>query len=73
MTEFERVTESPDTLGEFLRSLPILEGPWDKAFQERYCAGCAAEDCENCPHEAQRNNPGWWLTLEVQKGGFQEV
>jgi hypothetical protein len=65
VTEIERITQSPETLGGFLRSLPIIEGPWDTAFQATYCAGCAAEDCGNCQHEEKRNNPAWWLTLEA--------
>lgn len=67
MNEFERVSKTPEALGDFLKSLPILEGPWDAAFQEHYCATCAVAECDKCPHEAQRNNPGWWLTLEMGK------
>ncbi len=61
MTEYERITESPQALAAFLRELPVLEAPWDQAFQKQYCAGCAAEDCDTCPNEACRNNPAWWL------------
>ena len=67
MTQFEKITESPETLAEFLAALPVIDGPWDKEFQARFCAGCAATDCDACPHTAERNNPGWWLTLEAGK------
>lgn len=66
MTEFERITQSPETLGAFLASLPCIDGPWDVEFQKRFCSGCARADCdgaEPCPHAAERSNPGWWLTL----------
>lgn len=69
VTEFERITKSPETLGAFLRSLQILEGPWDTAFQRQYCSGCGKASCDDgsrCPYEDKRNNPGWWLTLEAQ-------
>ena len=26
---------------------------------------CDAENCDACPNEEFRNNPGWWLTLEA--------
>lgn len=65
MTVFERITQSPEVLGEFLACLSVIEGPWDDRFHEQFCDGCAAENCDKCPNEAQRNNPGWWLTLEA--------
>ncbi len=63
MTQFEKITESPDALAAFLAALPVVEGPWDKEFHERYCADCLYLGCDACPHEEFRNNPGWWLTL----------
>lgn len=51
-----------------LRPCPSLMGR-DKEFQARFCAGCAAENCDACPNQRFRNNPGWWLTLEA--GGDQ--
>lgn len=65
MNNFERITASPEALGEFLGSLPVLQGPWDDAFQSCFCAECHAENCdaENCHHQAERNNPTWWLKL----------
>lgn len=63
MTEFEKITASPAVLGAFLSSLPCLEGPWDDAFHREFCDKCKAENCDACPHEAERNNPTWWLGL----------
>ena len=68
MTQFEKITESRETLAAFLAALPVIDGPWDKEFQARFCAGCAATDCDACPHAAERNNPGWWLNLETGGG-----
>ena len=67
MTQFERITASPEALGEFLGSLPVLQGPWDDNFQAIFCSECNAENCdaENCDHQAERNNPTWWLKREV--------
>ena len=68
MTQFEKITESPEVLGAFLAALPVIDGPWDKEFHERYCADCLYLGCDACPHEEFRNNPGWWLTLETGGG-----
>ena len=65
MNKFEHFTKSPEVLGEFFRSLPCLGGPWDEEFHARFCAGCAAENCDTCPNEQYRNNPVWWLSLEA--------
>ena len=59
MTEFERITRSPETLAAFLASLPCIDGPWDVEFQKRFCSGCARTDCDSgepCPHAAERSN-----------------
>ena len=69
MTQFEQITQSPETLGAFLAALPVIDGPWDKEFHARYCADCLYLGCDACPHEEFRNNPGWWLTLEVGGDG----
>lgn len=62
MTNFEHITASPETLGTFLAYLPIADGPWDVKFRQIFCRECKAENCpENCPNEAARNNPLWWL------------
>lgn len=65
MTNFEKLTKSPETLGAFLASLPCVEGPWDGEFQDRFCVDCGADSCDDCPNERYRNNPGWWLGLEA--------
>ena len=65
MTQFEKITQSPETLGAFLVVLPVIDGPWDKEFQARFCASCPAKDCDACPHAEERNNPRWWLNLEA--------
>ena len=63
MTEYERITQSPETLATFLASLPCIEGPWDEEFHKRYCSVCVEPECDRCPNEDFRSNPGWWLTL----------
>ena len=68
MTNFEKITASPETLGTFLASLPIACGPWDEAFHGMFCDGCQAEDCDGqgCPHKVERGNPLWWLMQEAE-------
>ena len=68
MTNFEKITETPETLGTFLASLPIASGTWDEAFHRMFCDGCQAEDCDgqDCLHKAERNNPLWWLMQEAE-------
>lgn len=63
MNNFERITTSPEALGDFLGALPILSGPWDDDFHRVFCDSCDAENCdaENCAHQAERNSPTWWL------------
>lgn len=64
MDNFERLAQSRGTLGAFLRSLPVLSGPWGDEFHRRRCAFCTRENCDECPHEEERGNPEWWLGLE---------
>lgn len=66
MNNFERITASPEALGDFLGALPILSGPWDDDFHQVFCDSCNAENCdaENCAHQAERNSPTWWLKRE---------
>ena len=47
MTEFERITQSPEMLAAFLASLPVIEAPWDEEFQRKYCAGCGKVSCDD--------------------------
>ena len=60
---FDAITKDKPTLAGFLRSLPVIEAPWDAAFQKRYCSSCTAENCDACANEQFRNNPEWWLSL----------
>lgn len=66
MTNYEKITQSPEALAAFLSSLPCLEGPWNEEFHKQFCAACIAPECENCPHEDYRNAPGWWLSLAAK-------
>lgn len=71
-TNFEEIARTPETLAAFLRSLPVLDGPWDEEFQRQYCAGCGKVSCDDgsgCPYEEKRNSPGWWLGLEAGTAG----
>ena len=70
-THFEQITASQEALAEFLASIPALDTPWDGLFQRTYCAACSAENCdaENCPHQAERNSPAWFLAQEVADSG----
>lgn len=67
MTVFEQVIKDRETLAGMLTSLRAVNTPWDAAFQKAYCDKCELEDCDTqgCPHQAQRNNPLWWLGLEA--------
>ena len=70
MTNFEKIAETPEALGEFLASLPVADGPWDVEFRKAFCAKCERENCDGkrCPHKAERNNPLWWLKLGEKQG-----
>ena len=70
VNNFEEITKNPETLGAFLRGLPVIEAPWDEEFQRKYCAGCGKVSCDDgspCPYEDKRNNPLWWLSQESGK------
>ncbi len=75
MTNFEKITASPEVLGEFLASLPVATGPWDKEFHRMFCDSCERENCDGkrCPHNAERGNPAWWLTQEAGEKQSQVV
>lgn len=70
MTNFEKITASPETLAEVLAEIPAADSPWDRAFRETFCARCSRQDCDGqdggCPNQEKRGNPGWWLRLEVK-------
>ena len=67
MNNFERITASPETLGEFLAALNVADPPWDDDFHREFCDGCGEENCdaENCPHNEARGDPLRWLCKEV--------
>lgn len=71
MSNFEKITASPEALGTFLASLTVANGPWDKEFHEQFCAACLYLGCDTCPHEEFRNNTLWWLTKAAE--GEQET
>ena len=76
MTYFKKITQSPEALGAFLASLPIVAGPWDAEFSRNFCDGCDLADCDGgsgCPHEDKRNNPAWWLGLEVKENEHEQM
>ena len=66
MTNFEKITASPDVLGEFLASLPVATGPWDEEFHRAFCDSCELLECraETCPYKG--NRPLWWLMQEAE-------
>lgn len=69
LTYFDILTRTTETLGSFLAALAVPAAPWDDAFHRCFCDTCPAENCDACPHEAERNNPVWWLGLEAQTNG----
>ena len=72
MTVFEKVTASPEALGKLLDSLTVIDSPWEEAFHRVFCDSCidsnGTQNCDTpgCPHEAERNNPLWWLAQVVE-------
>lgn len=72
MSNYEKVTASPEVLGAFLSSLPVATGPWDESFHEEFCNSCKGKNCDGdgkkCPHQDKRNNPTWWLRLGEKPG-----
>ena len=68
MSNFKKITATPEALGAFLASLSVATGPWDESFHEKFCASCEREDCntEHCPHKDERNNPLWWLVQTAE-------
>ncbi len=70
MTNFEKITASPEALAAVLLAIPAADSPWDRAFRETFCAKCDRQDCDDrdggCPNQAARGNPAWWLGLEAE-------
>ena len=46
MTNYERITATPEALGAFLETLPIASGPWDVEFHRTFCKDCTAANCD---------------------------
>lgn len=67
MTNFEKVSASPEALAAFLATIPAAGSPWEDDFHRQYCHSCGLEDCDHCPHEAERNSPAWWLAQEARQ------
>ena len=67
MTNFEKITASPEALANFLGSITAIDAQWDHDFARAFCDDCDAENCdaENCHHMAERDNPLWWLRQEA--------
>ncbi len=72
MTNFERITASPEALAAFLATIHAASGPWDDDFHRQYCDRCGLENCDPCPHEGKRNNPAWWLAQKAEGGAGHE-
>ena len=72
MKNFEKITASPEALARFLEGLDAVGAPWETEFHRTFCEKCEAEtrspycDAENCPHDEMRDNPLWWLGLDVE-------
>ena len=70
MSNFEKITASPEALAEFLASLSVATGPWDESFHKEFCNSCKRKNCDGkkCPHQNERGNPAWWLRLGEKQG-----
>ena len=62
-TNFEEIARTPETLAAFLRSLPVLDGPWDEEFQRQYCAGCGTGAVAPTKKSGIAPAGGWGLKL----------
>ena len=68
MSNFEKITETPEALDAFLESLTVINSPWEDGFHKAFCGTCGKTDCGICPHQDKRNNPLWWLKLGEKPG-----
>ena len=70
MTNFEKIAETPEALGDFLSHITVANAPWDKEFHKMFCDYCEQDNCDEgcCPHEGERDNPTWWLKLGGEPG-----
>ena len=49
MTEFQKITASPEALTKLLASILTADGPWDKAWEKAHCADCVREGLRRLP------------------------
>lgn len=63
-TRFEKITESLEALAAVLASISTADAPWDVAFEQAFCANCALENCDDCPHK-NVDRIKWWLGQKV--------
>lgn len=63
MTNFEKLTATKPELARFLRSLPILEAPWDTEFQKKVLQQMSFAGLRLLParREAERSGLVAWL------------
>lgn len=73
MSNFEKITASLETLGDFLASLMAVDTPWEDAFHKTFCTECGRDNCDEkrCPFQKERDNPTWWLFQTAE--GEQEA
>lgn len=64
-TRYEKAASSQEAMAALLATIPGADAPWNKEFQKQFCRECGLQNCDECPHEEYRNNPGWWLGLDV--------
>ena len=55
---FDTITKDKPTLASFLRSLPVIEAPWDGAFQERFCRRVRRGQLRRLPERAVPEQSG---------------
>lgn len=68
MTNYERLTASPDTLGAFLATLPVTDVPGTRPFKRSSAPDAHKRTVSQAaPHQDKRNNPAWWLMQETER------
>ena len=67
VTNFERLTQSPEALAAWLENLRAVNTPWERAFDRVFCAECQNQNCDQCPEEEYRVNPLWWLGQKAEE------
>lgn len=67
MTNFEKITRSPEALAEFLRNLVAVNTPWEKEFSRLICAPCERECCDGCSSIQMSKDPLWWLGMQAEE------